>query len=123
MTVKRNWVGQVSNVLADILKKSEQDAGCPAQTTQMMTGEPWVATADNLTVRQSARDRALREIRRIAVRYVWGTPEVVLWLDVAKVESTNSLSDSQVEQLLARMRLLDECSKNDWEPPDSPAAP
>ena len=67
------------------------------------------------------RARSVREILRIAAFYNW--PRVVeRALDDAGVRSLTSLSDGDLEALLAHMRQLEDCARNALDPPDAPPA-
>lgn len=70
---------------------------------------------------QTPRARALREIMRIANWYGWAN-EVDRALDSAGAMTALSLSDDQIEALLARMNQMEDCVQNATDCPDGPPA-
>lgn len=119
MTVSRQWVAQVKAVVADI-----REARRPAATAE---NEAWrgfqhyAANTAQLVVEQTPRARAEREITRIATWYgLQG--EVVRHLDAAGVVSLGGLQECAADQLLDRMRLLEDNIQNGGDAPDAPAA-
>lgn len=73
------------------------------------------------TAEQTPRARAQREIERIANWYGWGG-EIDRALDAAGVMSAGGMTDAQIEQLLTRMRQLEDCVQNGTDCPDAPPA-
>ena len=70
---------------------------------------------------QSARARALRQIRRIATWYGWQN-EIEAALDLAAVSSVEGLGDDQVAALHQRLAGLEDCAQNALDSPDAPPA-
>ena len=70
---------------------------------------------------QTPRARASREIGRIATWYAL-QGEVARALDQAGVSLVEGLGEEALDQLLARMRLLEDCIQNGGDAPDAPAA-
>jgi len=72
-------------------------------------------------VEQTPRARAIREINRIATWYGW-PGEITRALDAAAATSLAGLADEELEQLVERMRHLEECVQNGGDAPDAPPA-
>jgi hypothetical protein len=70
---------------------------------------------------QTPRARAEREIGRIATWYQL-PGEVTRALDRAGVTVVSGLDDEALDQLLGRMRRLEDCIQNGGDAPDAPAA-
>lgn len=70
---------------------------------------------------QTPRARAEREVGRIANWYNLGA-EVQRALDAAQVSLVGGLDDAELEQLVERMRRLEDCLQNGGDPPDAPPA-
>jgi hypothetical protein len=70
---------------------------------------------------QSPRERAMREIARIARWYGWST-EIERALDAAGVPSLPQLNDRDLGSLLHRMQQLEECIQTGSGAPDAPPA-
>jgi hypothetical protein len=70
---------------------------------------------------QTPGARAEREIGRIASWYQL-QGEVARALDRAGVAVVSALDEQALEQLVARMRLLEDCIQNGGDAPDAPAA-
>lgn len=99
MTVNKGWVQQVKAVVADIQRARPHTAEARATRDfhryQAHTRLPVLV--------QTPRARAEREIERIALTYGWQIA-VSRALDAAGAVSVECLDDSQVDQLLERMR-------------------
>lgn len=74
-----------------------------------------------LLVEQTARARAEREIERIASWYRWDA-EIVRALDRAGASSLSLLEDHEVDDLLQRMKQLEDCVREGLDCPDTPPA-
>lgn len=119
MTVNRKWVRQVEDVLAEITPRREQP-----DTAEILASRAFQLHEFNTAtpvVEQSPRARAIREVTRIAAWYGWGD-EVVRALDGECVVTLSALSPVGLEQLVARMRQLEECVQNGGDAPDVPPA-
>lgn len=75
-----------------------------------------------LVVEQTPRARAIREIGRITAWHRGLEHEVPRALDAAGVADLASLDDTALDQLLDRMRLLEDNIYNGGDSPDAPAA-
>lgn len=119
MTVNRNWVRQVEDVLAEIAPRREQP-----DTAEILAQRAFQLHEFNTAlapIEQSPRARAIREITRIATWYGWGG-EVARALDAEHAVALSALSPASLEQLLSRMRQLEECVQNGGDAPDAPPA-
>jgi len=70
---------------------------------------------------QSPRARTYREVIRLATRYGWQR-EVDSALDRARAMTLATMSDEDLEQLLQRLRTLEDCLHNGIGSPDAPPA-
>src|SRR5687768_1375281 len=76
-------------------------------------------TAPPIVVIQTPRARNEREIERIATWYGW-SGEIVRALDKARALTMAGLSDDDIEELLERMKRLEECVREGLDCPDAP---
>lgn len=70
---------------------------------------------------QTPKARAMREIMRIASWYQWHG-EIERALDRVGVSALTDLEDYELEELLSRMRQLEDCVQNGTDAPDAPPA-
>jgi hypothetical protein len=70
---------------------------------------------------QGPRDIAVRTINRIAMRYNWPN-EVQHFLDSRRFPSISQMPDADVEELLDRMRHLEDCIQNGCDSAEAPPA-
>lgn len=77
--------------------------------------------APQLVIEQTPRARLEREITRIATWYGWNA-EVARALDAQAVSSVSGLDEAAAERLLHRMRQLEQCAQEGYDPPDAPPA-
>lgn len=75
----------------------------------------------SIVLDDSPRARNEREIMRIAAWYNWGN-EIVRAIDRAGTVSMAGMSDVEIDTLLKRMQVLEECVQEGLDPPDSPPA-
>ena len=110
------WAGKVRELLAEARPRedAETQAGRAFQHFEFNTAAPIYAE-------QTPRARAEREVGRIAAWYQL-PGEVTRALDRAGVTVVSALDDQALEQLLARMRTLEDCIQNGGDAPDAPAA-
>ena len=120
MTVDRTWVQQVEQVLAEVAPKVRKTRLTP-EAEALRAFQYHETFAPALVVDQTPRARAIREVMRIATWYGW-MGEVARSLDRELAASLASLSDEGLDQLVVRMRLLEECAQNGGQAPDAPAA-
>lgn len=120
MTVNRTWVRQVEDVLAEIAPRRR-----PHASAEMHAAWAFKAYQDNAGgdyyAEQTPRARALRELDRIARWYGWQA-EVLRALDAAGVTTPAGLDDDSLDQLLARLRSLEDALHNGGQAPDAPPA-
>lgn len=119
MTVSTKWVQQVENVLAEIAPRAK-----PATTPEFQALQAFQLydfNAGHPAIEQTPRARAMREITRIATWYGW-TGEIARVLDATGALSLAGLEEESLEELLTRMRLLEECVQNGGDAPDAPPA-
>lgn len=106
------------------MKRILQDAK-PAETTEGRARRDFALYEFNAApppvLEQTPRARAEREIGRIAAWYGWAS-EITRALDCAGAVSFAGLEEHQVEQLLARMRQLEDCAQSGLDGPDTPPA-
>jgi hypothetical protein len=70
---------------------------------------------------QSHRARSEREISRIASWYGWQA-EIARALDAGTATCLADLDDDSIDELLTRMRKLEQCVQDGLDPPDSAPA-
>lgn len=70
---------------------------------------------------QTPKARAMREIMRIAGWYQW-QGEIERALDTVGATTLGDLQEHELEDLLTRMRLLEDCVQNGTDAPDAPPA-
>lgn len=75
-----------------------------------------------LPVQQTHQARAIREITRITSWYQGLHGEIPRALDAARVNTLEGLDAGALDQLLARLRQLEDCIQNGGCAPDAPAA-
>jgi hypothetical protein len=116
MTVGLKWAGAVREILRDAK---------PADTAESKARRDFALYDFNAApaplLEQTPRARAEREIGRIASWYGWGA-EVARALDRAGAASLAGLGDQEIEQLLDRMRQLENCAQEGLDSPDMPPA-
>lgn len=116
MTVGLKWAGAVREILRDAR---------PAETPESKARREFALYDFNAApapvLEQTPRARAEREIGRIATWYGWA-PEIARALDRAGAVSLAGLEEHQVEQLLDRMRQLEDCAQSGLDGPDTPPA-
>ena len=72
-------------------------------------------------LQQTPRARAIREVNRIALQYGWAS-EVSKFLDQCHCSTVSRLEDKDLQQLLERMRQLQDCRQYIVGSPDAPPA-
>ncbi|HEY0503591.1 MAG TPA: hypothetical protein VGD42_08855 [Lysobacter sp.] len=77
--------------------------------------------ATPLYVEQTRQARAIREVNRVATWYGLQA-EVGRALDAAGASCLTGLGEEDLDRLVARMRLLEDCVQNGGDAPDAPAA-
>lgn len=107
MTVSREWVRQVEQVLAEVATRPRARATGSSEAWQRYQIEQQIQAPDALE--QSHRARSVREINRIAASYGWGT-EVARALDRAGASYLSDLHDQEVTDLADHMRNLLDCA-------------
>lgn len=110
------WAGKVRELLAEARPRddAETQARRAFQHFEFNASPP-------LYAEQTPRARAEREIGRIASWYQL-PGEVTRALDQAGVSLMSALDEESLEQLLGRMRRLEDCIQNGGDAPDAPAA-
>lgn len=115
MTVGLKWAGKVRQILAEARpREAESEARRAFQLFEFNSGPVIYAE-------QTPRARAEREVGRIATWYNLAG-EVQRALDAAGVAMMGGLDDDALEQLVERMRQLEDCLQNGGDPPDAPPA-
>lgn len=117
MTVGLKWAGKVRKILEEARPRgAESEAQRAFQLYEFNSG-----AGPRIYAEQTPRARAEREVARIATWYNLGA-EVARQLDAAGVSLVVSLDDQALEQLVARMRQLEDCIQNGGDAPDAPPA-
>lgn len=105
MSVSREWIGQVREVMGEI-GATRQAPRPPGLETEAWRAYQWhEAHAAHPPLEQTPRARGIRQINRIALRYGWGQ-EVARHLDMAGAGALSDLQDYEVEELRAHMEQL-----------------
>ena len=116
----RDRVARLRSLLSEATEVRKPELTPEAQALRAFQLHEFNA-APPLVLDQSPRARSTREIMRIANGYGW-TSEVERALDAAGATMLSSLSDLDLEDLLARMRRLEDCVHMAGDSPDAPPA-
>lgn len=119
MTVNREWVRQVEDVIAQVAPRTRETPAPDYSPRGPSHGIAFRALGPVLV--QTPRARAVRELNRIATWYGWGA-EIERALDAEHVPTMDMLSDQGLMALKRRMRQLEDCVQFGASPPDSPPA-
>lgn len=116
--MKQARLAQLRQLVRDATPEPQQSA--EARAAKAFQSYEFNA-APTFEVVQTPRARAIREVTRICSWYGWGH-EVARALDAAAVETMHSLADDDLDQLVDRMRLLEDCVQHGGDAPDAPPA-
>lgn len=119
MAVNRQWVKQVEGVLAEIRPGKELKSTQEREAHQAFARYEF--DSPGFAVKQTPKARADREIRRIAKWYGWND-EIARALDLAGADSLEALPLAETDQLVDRMKLLEDCVQTGGDAPDAPPA-
>lgn len=114
LTQLRQLVRDAVSPAREVVESSETKAHRDFRLHEFNAGQAFV-------VEQTTRARAIREITRIATWYGW-PGEMARALDAAGAESLQGLGELELDALVSRMRLLEECVQNGGDAPDAPPA-
>ncbi|WP_295936940.1 hypothetical protein [uncultured Xanthomonas sp.] len=118
MSVNREWVGQVEQLLAEIAPRRGDGQPKALQDKAFAWYDLNVQLAP---LEQSPRARAIREITRLATYHGWGQ-EVARFLDRNYAPSLPALADDALQALRDHMLRLEDCLHSGAGAPEAPPA-